>query len=78
LIAAFICGTDAEMFGSLMMFASGRRQSWPSSARWSPIRCSGFSESGNAATMRPESEMSRVSTAMPAGFANMRISGSSE
>jgi hypothetical protein len=28
--------------------------------------------------MRPESEMSRVSTAIPAGFANMRIMGRNE
>ena len=46
------------MLGSLMMFASGFIASWPSSANWSVMRCSGFSFSGKFARMRPVSEMS--------------------
>ena len=39
-IAAVSCGTDAEMFGSLMTLASGRVTSSPSSARSSLTRWS--------------------------------------
>ena len=53
------------MFGSLMMLASGVLASSPSSARSSGCRRSAGRRSGNAARMRPASEMSRVSTAMP-------------
>jgi hypothetical protein len=63
---AFICGIDAEMLGSLMMFASGVFASSPSSARASGTRCSSARRSGNTARMRAASEMSRVSTGMPA------------
>ena len=54
------------MFGSLMMLASGRLASAPSSASASSIRCSSGSRSPNWAMTRPASEMSRVSTATPA------------
>ena len=77
-MAALSCGTEALMFGSLMMFASGVRHMRPSSARASAIRCSGFRSSGNAAMMRPEREMSRVSTLMPAGAVKARIIGRNE
>ena len=46
------------MLGSLMMLASGRIASWPSSASSSLIRCAGVSFSGKLARMRPVSEMS--------------------
>ena len=65
-MAAFNCGTEAEMFGSLMMLASGVVASWPSSARSSLTFCASDSSSGNCDRMRPDSEMSRVSTTMPA------------
>ncbi len=65
-MAAFSCGIDAEMFGSLMMFASGSVASPPSSASASPTCCASVSFCGKAARMRPASEMSRVSTSTPA------------
>ena len=46
------------MLGSLMMLASGRVASWPSSASSSLIFCAGVSLSGKLAMMRPASEMS--------------------
>ena len=46
------------MLGSLMMLASGRIASWPSSVSSSLIRCAGVSFSGKLARMRPVSEMS--------------------
>ena len=66
------------MLGSLMMLASGVLASSPSSARWSPTRCSGFSRSGNWARIRPDSEMSRVSTATPAVRVKASTIGSSD
>ncbi len=57
------------MFGSLMMFASGLQTSAASSASASATRCSPVSRSGNCAMIRPDSEMSRVSTATPAAEA---------
>ncbi len=66
------------MFGSLMMLASGVFASSPSSARSSAWRCAGLSDSGNAARIRPASEMSRVSTVRPAAFVNARTIGSKE
>ena len=57
---------EALTLGSLMMLASGRFARSPSSARASEVRCSSGSRSANAATMRPASEMSRVSTGTPA------------
>jgi hypothetical protein len=65
-MAALSCGIEAEMLGSLMMLASGLVASSPSSARSSATFCSAPSRSGNWARMRPASEMSRVSTTMPA------------
>ncbi len=58
-MAALSWGTEAEMFGSLMMLASGVLASSPSSARSSGCR-------PKAAARRPASEMSRVSTSTPA------------
>ncbi len=46
------------MLGSLMMLASGRSVSLPSSVSSSLIRCAGVSFSGKLARMRPVSEMS--------------------
>jgi hypothetical protein len=71
LIAAFSCGIEAEMFGSLMMFASGVLASSPSSASasgWWP----------NWARMRPAREMSRSSTSTPALPANASMIGRNE
>ncbi len=65
------------MLGSLMMLASGVLASSPSSARSSPTARSP-SRSGNWARIRPDSEMSRVSTAIPAAPANACTIGSSE
>ena len=59
------------MFGSLMMLASGVVARAPSSASASGTR-------SNAARMRPDSEMSRVSTATPAAPANASITGRNE
>ena len=77
-MAAFSCGTDALMFGSLMMLASGVCASSPSSARASPTRRSSASRSGNCASMRPASEMSRSSSSIPAAPAKARRIGSSD
>jgi hypothetical protein len=77
-MAALSWGTEAEMFGSLMMLASGFLASSPSSARSLAMRCSGLSSSGNRARMRPDSEMSRVSTSMPAERVNACTMGSNE
>ena len=71
-------GTDALMFGSLMMLASGVLASSPSSVSASGTCCSSLSRSGNWARMRPASEMSRSSISMPAEAANLRTIGSSE
>jgi hypothetical protein len=57
---------DAEMFGSLMMFASGVLARSPSSARASGMRCPSSRYSGKRAMIRPAREMSRVSTVTPA------------
>ncbi len=64
-MVALSWGIDALMFGSLMMFASGCRASRPSSARSSETRWSSPSRSGNWASTRAASEMSRVSTSTP-------------
>ena len=66
------------MLGSLMMFASGVVARRPSSARSSAMRWSSRRRSGNSAMMRPASEMSRVSTAMPAVPAKAAMIGSSD
>ncbi len=76
--AAFSCGTDAEMFGSLMMFAASVFASSPSSASASGTCCSGGSRSANWARIRPASEISRVSTSTPAAPAKASTIGSSE
>ena len=77
-MAAFNCGMDALMFGSLMTFASGVVTSSPSSASASGTRCSGSSSSGNWARIRPASEMSRVSRATPAVAAYAEMIGRKE
>ena len=74
-MAAFICGIEALMLGSLMTFASGVFTSAPSSARPSGMRWSGVSRSGKAARSRPASEMSRSSTGTPVAPAKARITG---
>ncbi len=66
------------MFGSLMILASGVVASSPSSAKASLSRWSSRSTSGKAATMRPASEMSRVSTSTPAVEANASMIGRNE
>ena len=66
------------MFGSLMMLASGVVASAPSSARSSGVRCASSSTSPNCDRIRAASEMSRVSTAMPAGRTKACTIGSSE
>ena len=66
------------MFGSFMMLASGFNVSSPSQVRSSLIRCSGFSRSGNTATMRPASEMSFSLTDTPAAPTNASTIGSRE
>ena len=76
--AAFSCGTDAEMLGSLMMFASGDFASAPSSASASGSCWSAGSRSANDATIRPAREMSRLSTSTSAAAANARTIGRSE
>jgi hypothetical protein len=73
-----ICGIEAEMFGSLMMFASGVVARAPSSARASSTRCASVSRSGNWLMMRPASEMSRVSTSTPAVLAYASMTGRNE
>ena len=77
-MVALSWGIDAETFGSLMTFASGRVTSSPSSARASGTRCSGVSASGKVASTRPASEMSRSSTRTPATPVNALTIGSSE
>ncbi len=71
-------GTEALMFGSLMMLASGVCASSPSSASASGTRWSSSSSSGNWARIRPASEMSRSSMSMPAAPANASMIGSSD
>ncbi len=66
------------MLGSLMMFASGRSASSPSSARASSMRCPSSRWSGNWLMMRPASEMSRVSTCTPAVDAYAWMKGRNE
>ena len=77
-IAAFNCGIDALMFGSLMMFASGWSVSAPSSARAPEVFWFSGKRSANTARIRPASEMSRSSTATPACLEKARMIGRSE
>ena len=65
-MAAFSCGMEALMLGSLTMFASGVLANWPSSARASWVFWSSGRTSENTAKIRPLNEMSRVSTSTPA------------
>ena len=65
-MAAFSCGIEALMLGSLMMLASGVFASSPSSASESGTCWSSGSRSAKLARIRPASEMSRVSTSTPA------------
>jgi hypothetical protein len=78
LIAAFSCGVEALMFGSLMMFASGVVTSSPSSASASGTRCSSLSSSGNWERIRAAREMSRSSTSTPAAPAKASMIGRNE
>ncbi len=77
-MAAFSCGIEALMFGSLMMLASGCLASSPSSASASSIRWSAVRRSGNCAMIRPASEMSRVSTLTSAAAAYASTIGRKE
>ena len=54
------------MLGSLIIFASGVLARSPSSAKASAMRCSSDKKSGKFAKMRPASEISLVSTSIPA------------
>ena len=63
------------MLGSLMMLASGCSVSLPSSARVSGTRCASVRHSGNSPRMRAATEMSLVSTSMPAGAVKVRMIG---
>ncbi len=74
-MASSICGTDAEMLGSLMMFASGVLASAPSSVSASGTSCSGVSLSGNAERILPAREMSLVSMLIPDGLVNALTMG---
>ena len=65
MIAACSCGIDAEMFGSLMIFAAGVFVRSPRVASASGSFCASASFSGKLAMMRPASEMSEASTSMP-------------
>ena len=78
MIAAFSCGTEALTLGSLMMLASGWVASVPSSARSSLTFWSSCRKSGNCDRMRAASEISRVSTAMPAVRVKASTMGSSD
>ena len=77
-MAALSWGIDAEMFGSLMMLATGVVASSPSSVSASPTRWSSVRCSGKSARMRPASEMSRVSTSTPAVEAKACTTGRKE
>ena len=77
-MVAFSCGTEAEMFGSLMTLASGRVTSSPSSVRSSLTRCSAVRASGNCASTRAATEMSRSSTSTPATLVNALMIGRNE
>ena len=80
-MAALSCGTEAEMFGSLMMFASGSSVSLPRNARSSVTGLPANvvpagSVSAKAARMRPGKEMFFVSTSISAVFAKADTIGS--
>jgi hypothetical protein len=78
LIAALSWGTDALMFGSLTMLASGRFASSPSWVSQSGTRCAGVSSSGKLARILPDREMSAVSIVMPVPPVNFRMIGRKE
>ena len=77
-IAAFSCGAEAEMLGSLMMLAKGSLVSSPSSSKVSETRLSSGRKSGKRARMRAAREMSRPSMPMPARCPYAWSTGSSE
>src|SRR3990172_1457757 len=77
-MASLSWGIDAETLGSLMMLASGVRARSPSFARSSGTRWASVNHSGNAARMRPASEMYRVSTDTPVPFVKARTMGSND
>ena len=76
-MAALSCGIDALTLGSLTMLAAGVLARSPSAESSSLCCCSLESSSENDARMRPETEMSAVSMAMPAGLAKRWMTGSS-
>jgi hypothetical protein len=78
LIAALSCGIEALMFGSLMMLASGRLASSPSSARASPTRWSSVEVVGEGRQDPAGQRDVPVSTSTPAAPANASMIGSSE
>jgi len=75
LIATVSWVTEALMFGSLMMLASGVSVFLPSSASASGTRCSGVRFSGKAARMRAATEISLASTVMPVGLVKVLTTG---
>jgi hypothetical protein len=77
-MAAFNCGSEALIFGSFIILASGVFASSPSAVSSSGIRWLSVRFSGKFAIILPEREMSLVSTSMPAAFVNFLTIGSSE
>ena len=69
---------DGKSIMGLMMLAAGSCVISPSSASASLMRCASVSLSGNCEMMRPEREMSRVSTLTPAWAAKACTMGSRE
>ncbi len=72
------CGSEALMFGSLMMLASGLRASSPRKARLSGTRWASVRKSGKLARRRPASEMSLTATSTPVPLVKPRMIGSRE
>src|SRR2546428_2189704 len=77
-MAALSCGTDALMFGSLTMLASGRFASSPSCVSQSGTRWAGVRSSGRLARILPAREISAVSMVMPVPPVYFLMIGSSE
>src|SRR5690606_8708849 len=65
--ASVSCGTEALIFGSFMMFASGVFASSPNSAKSSFTLCSSERNSGKTASILAANEISRLSSCMFAG-----------
>ncbi len=64
------CGTEALIFGSFIILASGVLASFPKSAKSSEILWPSFKNSGNVAIIRPAREMSLVSISIFAVLVN--------